>query len=387
MNISIESIKRSLRRILSLSEHLDLAAAEASIRKNIFFRGPNVIILACAIIIAAVGLNVNSTAVIIGAMLISPVMGPIIGFGFGLGVNDTELLKDSLRNYLVMVVISILASAIFFIISPLTLENPTELLARTTPTIYDVLIALFGGFAGMLENSRKERGTVLSGVAIATALMPPLCAVGYGIATLSTKYIFGALYLFMINSVFIALATFLTTKYLGYESKHTDNPSLRKHSSRVVAVIVIAMIVPSLITAASVIRQNNFMINAERFVNENKTLGSSYIYDYKIASAKKPYSVELFVAGEKLDETVVEMLLKSAENHGLTRGQVMIRDEATIKGETGKEVFRDLYEYYDRRIQELNQTITDLQVELARYKSAEDSLTKTAAPAPADSLQ
>lgn len=370
MTLFNTNIKAAAKRILSLSEHLDLEASEAAIRKNIYFRGPNVIILACAIVIAAVGLNVNSTAVIIGAMLISPVMGPIIGFGFSLGTNDTELLKKSLHNFVIMVGISILASALFFIISPLTLENPTELLARTTPTIYDVLIALFGGLAGMLENSRKDKGVVLSGVAIATALMPPLCTVGYGIATLSAKYIFGALYLFIINSVFIALATFITTKYLGYKSHHVDNPSLNKHSSRIVALIIVALIVPSIITATSVIRQNNFNISAERFVSKNKTMGPSYIYDYKINTESKPYYVELFVAGEKLDTALIDMLYKSADHYGLEKNQVKIRDEATIKGDTSTEVFRDLYEYYDRRIQELNQTITELRIELAKYKNA-----------------
>ena len=168
-----------------MSDFMDLEGAGASIRKNIYFRGPNVFILVCAIIIASVGLNVNSIPVIIGAMLISPVMGPILGFGFSLGVYDRHLLRESLRNFGVMVAVSILASTVFFLLSPLNMEHPTELLARTNPTVYDVLVALFGGFAGILENSRKERGTVLSGVAIATALMPPLCTIGYGISILN----------------------------------------------------------------------------------------------------------------------------------------------------------------------------------------------------------
>ena len=209
-----EKVKDFFRSLVSLSDYVDLEGASASIRKNIYFKGPTVFILACAIIIASVGLNVNSIPVIIGAMLISPVMAPILGFGFSLGVQDMQLLKDSLRNFAVMVVISILASAIYFLLSPLNLEHPTELLARTNPTIYDVLIALFGGFAGILENSRKEKGTVLSGVAIATALMPPLCTVGYGISIGNLSYILGAFYLFMINSIFIALATFVAVKYL-----------------------------------------------------------------------------------------------------------------------------------------------------------------------------
>ncbi|MDY6436521.1 MAG: DUF389 domain-containing protein, partial [Bacteroidales bacterium] len=186
--------------LINISEHIDHHTADISIRKNIEFRGPNVVILACAIIIASVGLNVNSIPVIIGAMLISPVMGPIMGMGLGLGTEDKTLLLDSLKNFGIMVVISILASSVFFLLSPLTLENQSELLARTKPTIYDVLIALFGGFAGILETSRKDKGTVIAGVAIATALMPPLCTVGYGVSRLNITFIGGALYLFIINT-------------------------------------------------------------------------------------------------------------------------------------------------------------------------------------------
>ena len=160
--------------LLNLSDYLDVETSSANIRDNVAFRGPNIIILFCAIIIASVGLNVNSIPVIIGAMLISPLMSPILGLGLGLGTNDTNLLGHALKHLAIMVGISIFASTLYFIASPLDMEHPTELLARTNPTIYDVMIALFGGFAGILEVSRKDKGTVMSGVAIATALMPPL---------------------------------------------------------------------------------------------------------------------------------------------------------------------------------------------------------------------
>ena len=198
-----EWISSYLRDTANITEQVDVAAAASNIRSNIYFRGPNVWILAFSIIIASVGLNVNSTAVIIGAMLISPVMGPIMGMGLGLGVNDTRLLGDSFRNLLIMVIISLLASSLFFLLSPLNLANPTELAARTSPSIYDVLIALFGGFAGILEHARKEKGTVMSGVAIATALMPPLCTAGFGLAKANWHFFFGAMYLFTINAIFM----------------------------------------------------------------------------------------------------------------------------------------------------------------------------------------
>ncbi|HAW06572.1 MAG TPA: hypothetical protein DCW40_01965, partial [Rikenellaceae bacterium] len=164
----VQELIKNIKNIADIREFIDTEKAAENIRSNIFFRGPNVWILVCAIILASVGLNVNSTAVIIGAMLVSPLMGPIIGVGLGLGIDDTELIKSALKNLLIMVLISLTAATIYFVITPLKLANPTELLARTNPTIYDVMIALFGGLAGILEISRKEKGTVLSGVAIAT---------------------------------------------------------------------------------------------------------------------------------------------------------------------------------------------------------------------------
>ena len=362
-----------LRHIVYLEDDIDRTAASAVIKKNIAFRGPNVIILACAIIIASVGLNVNSIPVIIGAMLISPVMGPIIGLGLGLGTNDTELLKNSVKNFAVMVVISIVAATLYFVISPLRLSNPTELLARTRPTIYDVLIALFGGVAGMLEHSRKERGTVLSGVAIATALMPPLCTIGFGVATLNLQYILGALYLFVINSFFIAIASFLVAKMLGFESAATDEVH-RRRNPRIVAVILVVMIIPSVFSAIGMIRENNFTTSAERFVQDNRTIGSSYIFDHQVGFSGGNPTLEVFLAGEALDATSKEILLHSAQSYGLHSDQIIFHEEAAAKEMDKNQVIRDLYDYYGKTIQELNRTITELQIELAKYKGAEQAV-------------
>ena len=179
----------------------------ANISKGTEFRGVNLWVLICATMVASLGLNVNSAAVIIGAMLISPIMGPIMGIGLSLGINDFELLKKSLRNYALMFVVAIITSTVYFFISPLS-SNSSELLARTVPTTYDVLIALFGGLAGIVAQTRQDRtSTVIPGVAIATALIPPLCTAGFGLATGQIRFFFGAFYLFFINSVFIALAT------------------------------------------------------------------------------------------------------------------------------------------------------------------------------------
>ncbi len=371
-------ITRYLRHIVYLEDDLDRAAASASIKKNIAFRGPNVIILACAILIASVGLNVNSIPVIIGAMLISPVMGPILGFGLGLGTNDTELLKNAAKNFAIMVAISIIVASVYFVVTPLRLSNPTELLARTRPTIYDVLIALFGGVAGMMEFSRKERGTVISGVAIATALMPPLCTIGFGIASLNPSYIFGAAYLFLINSFFIALSTFLVVKFLGFESVATDDFH-RKRNPRVVAVVLVLMLVPSIISAIGTIRDNNFTTSAERFIQNNKTIGATYIFDHDINLSGRNPTLDIYLAGEALDYTAKQVLLKNALSYGLHSDQIIFHEEAAVQTINKNELIRDLNEHYLKTIQDLNQTITELQVELARYKGAEKAAEKAAA--------
>jgi len=194
-----------------------------SIDKGVVFKGTNLWILVFAIFIASLGLNINSSAVIIGAMLVSPLMGPIMGLGLGMAINDLSLLRKALSNYLFAAGVGLATSTIYFLLSPIN-DAHSEILARTTPNIYDVLIAFFGGLAGILATSSKQKGNVIPGVAIATALMPPLCTAGYGLATLQFYYFFGAFYLFLINTVFIALSTLLTLRFLKYPFKHLPNP-------------------------------------------------------------------------------------------------------------------------------------------------------------------
>ncbi len=201
-----------------------------SITKGVIFRGTNLWILVFAIFIASLGLNINSTAVIIGAMLISPLMGPIMGLGLGTGINDLALVRKALSNYFFAAIVGLITSTIYFSISPLN-DAHSEILARTTPNIYDVLIALFGGLAGIVATSTKQKGNVIPGVAIATALMPPLCTAGYGLATFQFNYSIGALYLFIINTVFIALATFVTVRLLKFPFKHLPDEKAEKKST------------------------------------------------------------------------------------------------------------------------------------------------------------
>lgn len=262
-----DSIKQQTERFFSLSDYLvTQAEAEASIREGVSFRGTNIVILVLAIFIASLGLNTNSTAVIIGAMLISPLMGPIIGLGLAVGIQDFALLRRSGRNLAAAAIFSILASAIYFLISPVA-EGHSELLARTSPTIYDVLIGFFGGGAGIVALGSRSKGNVIPGVAIATALMPPLCTVGYGLATLQPHYFFGALYLFLINSVFIGLATFIGVKLMKYQPVKAADPARAKRVQKWVYGVATLTLLPSIYLTYNMLRENRFDLNVDHFVD------------------------------------------------------------------------------------------------------------------------
>lgn len=268
MSRPIQSVKKFFVDYFSLNNYLvPQAEAEAAIRDGVSFRGTSIIILIIAIFIASLGLNTNSTAVIIGAMLISPLMGPIIGLGLGVGIHDFDLIKTCLRNLTMAAVFSILASALYFLISPVS-EGHSELLARTSPTIYDVLIGFFGGGAGIIALGSRSKGNVIPGVAIATALMPPLCTVGYGLATAQWTYFFGALYLFLINSVYIALATFIGVKLMNYHGTENVNERRAAKVRRMVYIVAVIVMVPSIYLTYSMLRQNNFKMRVNEFVEQ-----------------------------------------------------------------------------------------------------------------------
>ena len=371
MKLNFNTIREFLKTTLNLTDYVDIPAASENIRKNIPFRGPNVYILFVAIIIASVGLNVNSIPVIIGAMLISPLMGPITGLGLGLGTNDRELVLFSIKNLLVMVGISLLAATLYFMLTPLEIDNPTELLARTRPTIYDVFIALFGGLAGVLETARKEKGTVISGVAIATALMPPLCTVGYGIANLSWQYTIGALFLFSINCIFIAMAAYLMAKFLKFPVKTVEQHRTRYFILSYALVILLAA--TSIFTGYHVIRENDFTKLANRFVKKNQNIGKTYIYDSQVNIDSKPYMLELRLAGETLNEDTKEMLLRDAENYGIMRSQIVIHEDVTVQVDrfNETEIVKNLMATNASNVQVRDDSIKVLNAQITAYKQRE----------------
>ncbi|WP_455516091.1 TIGR00341 family protein [Porphyromonas sp.] len=279
------------------------------ITRGVSFRGANLWVLIVAIFIASLGLNVNSTAVIIGAMLISPLMGPIIGMGLAVGINDLDLLKRALKNFSFATLISVLTAMLYFLISPLE-EAQSELLARTTPTIYDVLIAFFGGAAGIIALSTRGRGgNVIPGVAIATALMPPLCTAGYGLATWQLSFFFGAFYLFFINTVFISLSTFVGVRLMGFRHHELPTPERARRARHILTVIIVATIIPALLMTISIIRTSIFENNLRHFIADELTQTGTQILSSGTDAATK----ELRIVA--VGRTITDVQQRAASAH------------------------------------------------------------------------
>ena len=320
------------------------------ITNGINFQGSNLWILIFAVFIASLGLNVNSTAVIIGAMLISPLMGPIIGMGLALGIADLDLFKQSIKNYLVSTFISVVTATIYFTLSPIT-NAQSELLARTSPTLYDVLIALFGGAAGFLATSTKGRNNVVPGVAIATALMPPLCTAGYGLAVQNSSYFFGACYLYFINTVFIAFTTCLGVRFLHFHRKQFINREKMRRVNLYIVSIIIITIIPASYMTWNIIKQSVFENNIENFItkelNYSGTNILSHQYDLKtktlhVVAVGNPISTDSIAKAQKtmtdyqLDGYALKVIQGSNSDSLLllqhkNKGQLMVGEKNTAE--------------------------------------------------------
>lgn len=298
-----------------------------SVVTNISFRGSNAWILACAIVIASIGLNVNSTAVIIGAMLISPLMGPIVGAGFALGTFDFPLLKKSIKNLLIATGISLVVSFLYFTLSPFK-EAQSELLARISPNIYDVLIAFFGGVVGVIAITRVNKGNPIPGVAIATALMPPLCTAGYGLAIGNLSYFAGALYLYIINCVFICLATFVIVKYLRYPKMHYVDKQREKRITQMITVITLVLVGPSLYFAYTMIQQRKYTNKVELFIQQELTeKGYTIIYE-RLLQNRSPKQLELAFLAKKFSNREIDALSQSMKSFGIENTELVIRQDS-----------------------------------------------------------
>lgn len=303
-------------------EKEELETVVKNIDNGVIFRGTNLWVLIFAIFVASLGLNVNSTAVIIGAMLISPLMGPIMGIGLGIGINDVSLLKKAIYNYSIATGVALTTSTLFFLISPLS-DAHSEILARTSPTIYDVLIALFGGFAGIIAASSKQKGNVIPGVAIATALMPPLCTAGYGLATLQFNFFVGAFYLFIINTVFIALATFIIVRVFHFPYKHLQNKRAEKMAQRIIWIVVVLTLVPSIYFGYDMVQQNKFTKNANNFIAYEAHFTNDYLLNKKIDPKNK--KITLVFGGKEIMPEEIESLKSQLKKYNLQSASLEIK--------------------------------------------------------------
>lgn len=290
-------------------------------QKSSATKGTNLWILFFAILIASLGLNLNSTAVVIGAMLISPLIGPIVGIGFGVATNDTSLIRLGLGSYFFSTGVGLLASTLYFLASPIR-DAHSEILSRTLPSFYDVLIALFGGFAGIIAMSSKQKGTVIPGVAIATALMPPLCTAGYGIATFQWHYFAGAFYLYLINSVFIFAATILMTRYMKFPTRKYEDPAMERREKRITWSVVILTLLPSIYLGYYIISNNRFIDNANRFIQSEANFENDFLLKKDINPAK--HAIVLTYGGREISDTEKAELRNRMRYYNLENADLQI---------------------------------------------------------------
>lgn len=341
-----------LYRLLSLHKgEEDKEKVKQDVVSNISFRGANLWILACAILTASIGLNMNSTAVIIGAMLISPLMGPIVGSGFALATYDFNILKRSIKNLLIATVVGLIVSSIYFFLSPFK-DVQSEILSRTSPTIYDVLIAFFGGIVGAVSITRVEKGNPIPGVAIATALMPPLCTAGFGIATMNLSFVAGALYLYCINCFFIGISTFLVIKYLKYPAVKTENSDFDKKVRIIISILMLLMIVPSGYLAYSLLQEKKFSQNVERYIQSNFTQ-NGYTMIYKnVNYHTKPKNIELAFLSKTFDSIELADLNTDLKNFQLGGTKLTIKqNNSDLKNEILTELMQSNNKLSDKDIQ------------------------------------
>lgn len=361
-----------------LKEHFELHSDKEeeksiieSISRGVEFKGTNLWILIFAIFIASIGLNTNSTAVIIGAMLISPLMGPIMGLGLGIGIYDFDLIKKSLKNLSLAVVISLLTSSIYFFISPLSDAQPqSELLARTYPTIWDVFIAFFGGLAGIIAVTRVEKSNVIPGVAIATALMPPLCTAGYGISKGNFFFFLGAFYLFFINSVFISFSTFLIVRFMGFSFVNFVDASNERKIKRYVYLVVILTIFPSIYLGYNIVKKGLFENKVNQFIKNEILSNKQQVISKNISYENS--TIELITFGKPHTEDELANLKMKLKNHYNIHANLIIRgshdsskfDINTIR--TG--ILEEIYQKQSLELEEKETEIQLLKEELQAIK-------------------
>ena len=363
----------TIRHVFSLSDDISEAdAIDTEIRSNVSLRGTNLWVLMLAISIASVGLDVNSTAVVIGAMLISPLMGPIMGIGYGIGVYDFPLIRKAVMSLLVATLIAFLTSTLYFLISPLS-EAHSELLARTSPTIWDVLIAFFGGLAGMIAATRKIKTNVIPGVAIATALMPPLCTAGYGLANGQWNFFFGAFYLYIINSVFIAFAAVIIISAMKLPHRNYVDAKTESRVKKYLSAMVLITVVPSFYLAYHLVKEEVFTQKAKSFVAQEFKFDETYYSNLQINPKSK--TIELSLIGKPIPKTTLKTIQNKLIKNELEATSLVVHQAGEQQIDTlslKTSIVADLYKESQIAIDSRDQQIVKLNNQLRSYKTTEE---------------
>lgn len=357
VSIQLKKFWKEILSYFNVAEDLESQPdVEQSIRSGVDFKGSQLLVLIFAIFIASLGLNTDSTPVVIGAMLISPLMGPIIGMGLGIGISDFELLRRSFKNISMAVLGSLVASAIYFLISP-QYEGSSQLLARTSPSIYDVFVALFGGAAGFVSIACRNKGQVMPGVAIATSLMPPLCTAGYGLATMQMHFFLGALYLFFTNMIFILFATWIGVKILKYKAVVYQNPTRSKRVQTFITIVVFCTVGVSCFLTYRMITKNIFLAKAQAFVEQQMIFPNTQVLSHKeyINGGKKYIDVTLIGAALPKDSLQLAMVNK-LDSVGLGGTILQIKQGFSLSSsENAMAPEKNFAEFYSMAQQELLQ--------------------------------
>ncbi len=367
-----DSLKIFLISLVSVKSEIDYHETHLRVEDNIKFQGFNVWVLICSIFIASIGLNSNSTAIIIGAMLISPLMGPIVGIGFSLGTNRFNLLKRSVLNFVIMMIVALITSWMYFFLTPLD-KADTEILARTSPTILDVLVALFGGLAGAISVTKKNKGlTVVPGVAIATALMPPLCTVGYGLATWQPEFAIGAMYLFLLNSVIISISTTVFVRVVQFPLHTFVDQKLEKRAKVLITLFLVVLIVPSVMFFVSATRKSYFDANAAQFVKHEIKHANSFIISQEIEFSKRDNSqIIILLGGELVPDSTVMRWENTMDDYSLSGTELIIQQDVHNEhlSDKIKELEKNSIELNEVNKNRLNAMIIENRLELHRIDS------------------
>ncbi len=370
----LNSARAFLGRTLDLRRDANVQGTIDTIHQDMVFQGPNVWVLICSIFIASIGLNTNSAAVIIGAMLISPLMGPILAIGLSVGVNDLVTLRRAVRYFATMTAIALVTSTLYFLITPLA-DVQSELLARTRPTLLDAAIALFGGLAGIIGVSRRNRGNVIPGVAIATALMPPLCTAGFGLANGNWAFFFGAFYLYALNSIFIAIATVAIVRYLHFPFVEFIDDRARRLVRLRMAAFIFVVLIPSVWLMVGVVKESLFQRRAADFVAQNLgTLPGVNIVNQRFTYGDTLSTIEVFLAGSEVPPMIRSQLESRMASSGLSQTVLRLHQPQDLQSELGRlsgelrvGIVQDLYERQATILTQREQRIRELETTIAGF--------------------